>query len=349
MPLGSRPTLFQHALSLHRQHPDSPLPRDGDPYPDDDPQRDSRPRTRRDPRLQGADVAEVLDRHFADPDAQPGELAEAFHDVDVPIHDNDHINAAARRADREHVRRTGRWLVRHSTDRCAATVGLALLAADWAEEDIPLIETIGLMSNWFGPLAAKALAHRRGGNQALVWLAQRVAGWGRVYVIEEACRYPDEESRRWLLRNACDGDYLNGYFAGQVATAAHLHHAITGTDVDNDLVDHTGRLLHIMADCHGMGMTLEHHPPAPIVLAAHAMHLSHQTPTVARYREAALITYHLTKRSRRNAAAPPNNGTTSPGDTWPYSTGRAGATQSLRTSTGKVTMPPDSSPPWQSR
>ena len=29
------------------------------------------------------------------------------------------------------------WLVRHSTDCNAATVGLALLAADWAEDDIP--------------------------------------------------------------------------------------------------------------------------------------------------------------------------------------------------------------------
>ncbi|MEU8301836.1 hypothetical protein AB0C04_31685 [Micromonospora sp. NPDC048909] len=55
----------------------------------------------------------------------------------------------------------------------SATVGLALLATDWAEEDIPLIQTIGLLSDRFGPLAAEALRRRRGGEEALLWLAQR--------------------------------------------------------------------------------------------------------------------------------------------------------------------------------
>lgn len=48
-----------------------------------------------------------------------------------------------------------------------------------------------------------------------------------------------------------------------------------------------------MADCHGMGMTLEHFPPAPIVLTAHAAHLSQQAPTVSRYLDAAAIAFHL--------------------------------------------------------
>lgn len=46
--------------------------------------------------------------------------------------DRECIAAAALRADRQRVQHTGRWLVRHSTDRCSATVGLALLAADSA-------------------------------------------------------------------------------------------------------------------------------------------------------------------------------------------------------------------------
>lgn len=217
----------------------------------------------------------------------------------MPIHRNEHIAAAALRADRQRVRQTGRWLVRHSTDRCAATVGLALLATDCSEDDIPLIQTIGLLSNRFGPLAAEALRRRRGGETALLWLAQRVAGWGRVYVIEALCHHGAHTSRHWLLRHACDGDFLNGYFAGQVATVAHLHQAITDTDADDDLVDHTGRLLKIMAGCGGMGMTLAHYPPAPVVLAAHAAHLARRAPTVDRYVDAATIADHL-------AGRPPN-------------------------------------------
>ncbi|WP_336204126.1 hypothetical protein [Nonomuraea sp. LPB2021202275-12-8] len=292
-PLGPQITLFDHALRLHRQSPDAPLAREGEPYPDEDPhRRRTGPRTPEDPRSQGADVAAVLDAHFAG-DAPPSELADAFHDVHVPIQHNEHIAAAALRADRQRVQRTGRWLVRHGTDRCSVIVGLALLAADWAEEDTELIRTIGLLSNRFGPLAAKAL-RRRGGGEALLWLAQRVAGWGRVYVVEELCGWGlSDAARAWLLRHSCDGHFLNGYFAGKVATAAHLHEAIIGPDVDDALVDHTSRLLGSMADCAGMGLTLAGYPPARAVLEAHAGHLARQSPTVGRYVSAAVLADRL--------------------------------------------------------
>jgi hypothetical protein len=242
-PLGPQISLFDHALRLHQQAPDSVLPRYGEPYPDDKlHRRRSRPRAPEDRRLEGADVAAILDAHFARADAPPSELAGAFHDVYVPIHHNEHVAAAALRADEQRVQETGRWLVRHSTDQCSATVGLALLAADWTEEDIPLIQTIGLLSNGFGALAAHALGRRHTrGERALLWLAERVTGWGRVYVVEELCPVWPFKSRSWLLRHACDGDFLNGYFAGKVATAAHLDEAITSADADDELVDHTGR------------------------------------------------------------------------------------------------------------
>ncbi len=102
------------------------------------------------------------------------------------------------------------------------------------------------------------------------------------------CQFPGV-----LLRHACDGDYLNGYFAGKVATTAHLHEAITSANPDDELIDHTGRLLRTMADCGGMGMTLEHYPPAPVVLAAHAAHLARQAPTANRYVDAAMIANYL--------------------------------------------------------
>ncbi|GIE89571.1 hypothetical protein Are01nite_60510 [Actinoplanes regularis] len=294
--LGPQITLFDHALRLHQRDPDAVLPRDGEPYPDDERYR-SRTRPEIDPRLVGADVAAILDRHLSRPDAPPSELAGALQGVFVPIHRNEHIEAAALRADRRRVRQAGHWLVRHGTDRDVVTVGLALLATDRTEGDIPLIRTIGLLSNSFGALAAEALQRRhRGGSEALLWLAERVSGWGRVYVVEALCRFGAGNSRAWLLRHACDGDFLDGYFAGKVATAAHLHEAITGADVDDDLIDHTGRLLKAMADCGGMSTTLEHYPPAPIVLATHADHLGRQAPTVARYLDAAVIADHLTAK-----------------------------------------------------
>ncbi|MFD1148029.1 hypothetical protein [Saccharothrix hoggarensis] len=286
---GPRTSLYDHAVRLHERHPDGPLPRDGRPFPDE-PRPRRRPR-RTEQRRVGADVAAALDRHFAGDDP-PEALAEAVRDLDVPIHRNDHIAAAALRADRERVRRTGRWLVRHGEHQYAVAVGLALLASDHDEDDIPLIRTIGLLSDTFGPLAAAALQRRRGGSDALVWLGDRVAGWGRVYVVEALCAVGGAGARDWLLRRSCDRDYLNGYFAGKVATAAHLHEAIT-TGSDDDLVDHTTDLLTVMAYCDGMGTTLEHYPPAHAVLEAHLGHFERLRPTAARHRRGTRLVDNL--------------------------------------------------------
>jgi hypothetical protein len=293
--LGSQLSLFDYAARTHQENPDAPLFRDGEPYPDDAQHRGrkSRPRAPEDRRREGADVAAALDAYFADLSAEPGDLTEAFHELYVPIHPNDHIAAAACRADADRVRATGRWLVQHATDRCAATVGLALLATLWDDDDLPLIKTIGLLSNRFGPLAARALERRSGGSEALLWLAERVTGWGRVYVVESLCEVGSAAARPWMLRRACDGDYLNRYFAGRVATAAHLHEAITAANPDSELVDHTGLLLTIMADSGGTGITLDHYPPAAAVLQAHCEHASHLEPSVERFFIAAQLVEYL--------------------------------------------------------
>ncbi|MFF1558791.1 hypothetical protein [Streptomyces sp. NPDC058279] len=295
---GSPTTLFDHALRLHQLVPGEPLPRDGEPYPDDGLHRHRKgPKAPGDRHSAGKDVALVLDAHFARASAPPSELADAFHDVYVPIHRNEHIAAAAGRADRERVRQTGRRLVRHGTDRCSVTVGLALLAAVGTADDIPLIQTIGLLSNRFGPLAAHAFESRAGGVEALLWLAERVTGWGRVYVVEALCRLDDPSARPWLLRRACDGDFLNGYFAGKVAKVAKVHEALADFGTDSETVDHVGRLLHLMSDCGGMGLTLAHYPHSAAVLEAHARHVGSLGPTIERYFTIAVLAQHLTTKS----------------------------------------------------
>ncbi|MFG2490437.1 hypothetical protein ACGFSD_05080 [Streptomyces caniferus] len=243
------------------------------------------------------DVARILDVHFARASACPSELGDVFHDVHVPIHHNEHIAAAAERADRDRALRTGRWLVRHGTDRCSVTVGMAIVAAVGTTEDIPLVQTIGLLSHQFGPLAVHAFERLPGGGEALLWLADRVTGWGRVYVVEALCRLDDQATRSWLLRRACDGDFLNGYFAGKVATVAKLHEALGELDTDSVMLDHIGRLLHMMSDCGGMGLTLAHYPHSAAVLEAHARNVGSLDPTIERYFTLALLAQHLTAKS----------------------------------------------------
>lgn len=302
---GSQTALFDYALQLHRLNPEEPLPRHGEPYPDDaSHRRQPRPRAPKDLRLAGREAALVLDAYFARTTALPDELADSFHDVYIPIHPNEHVTAVAERADRERVRETGRWLVRHGTDRCSVTVGLALVAAVGEVDDIPLAQTVGLLSHRFGPLAARALERLPGGAEALRWLADRVTGWGRVYVVEALCRLDDPVARPWLLRRACDGDFLNAYFVGNVAQTAGLHEAITRPRVDADITDHTGRLLLVMTYSRGMGMTLSSYPHAEVVLAAHLRHLERLAPAASRYCLAALLASNLGQYRDAGSAGP---------------------------------------------
>ncbi|MEU4115197.1 hypothetical protein AB0F71_11970 [Kitasatospora sp. NPDC028055] len=289
-----RPGLYDHALRLHRLTPDDPLPRDGEPFPDAELHEGPGPERPLGRGTQGVGVVRVLDAHFARPSAPPEALAPAFHDVHVPIHPDDGITAAALRHDPDQVRAAGRWLVRHGDDQCAVTVGLALLAATGTAEDIPLVRTIGLLSNHFGPLAAHALERLDPSARSLLWLADRTASWGRVYVVEALCRLDHPDARPWLLRRAIDGDFLNGYFAGTVATTARLHEQVEHFAADHELLDHTGRLLAMLAYASGMGTTLRHYPHSATVLRAHLRAVSALRPTVGRLTTLAALTRQLT-------------------------------------------------------
>lgn len=290
---GRRKSLFGHALAMHTRAPEGPLPRDGEPYPDAERHRRSPPNRPRDPALVGVEAARILQEHFANPVAVPADLVDAFHDIHIPFHSNEHIVTAARATDPNRVRATGRWLVRHSTDQCSAIIGLALLGVAGTVEDIPLIQTIGLLSDKFGAPAATALERQNNGTTSLIWLADRVAGWGRVYVVEAICRLADPAARPWLLRHPVDGDALNGYFAGRVAEISGLHEAIMDPSADDDLVDHAGRLLCVLTVSQGMGVSIEDYSHAAAVLDAHAQHLATQEPTAKRYAAAAKLADYL--------------------------------------------------------
>ncbi|PYC88079.1 hypothetical protein C7C46_01630 [Streptomyces tateyamensis] len=221
-------------------------------------------------------------------------MASALASLDVPIHRDRSIAALVARHNPDRIRTVGRYLVRHGTSRSAATTGLALLAETATEADIPLIQTIGLLSNHLGPLAARALEQLPDGTPALLWLADRVSGWGRVYVVEALCRLADPRARAWLLRRAADGDFLNGYFAAKVARVAAVHEAIADPTADSEVVDHTGALLSIMTECGGMGGTLAHHPQARAMLTAYAEQVARLEPNLGRFASIRVLADDLT-------------------------------------------------------
>ncbi|WP_107425141.1 hypothetical protein [Streptomyces sp. CB02400] len=193
----------------------------------------------------------------------------------MPIHPNARITEAALRAGAR-AREAGRRLVRHGTDTDDVVVGLALLAAVGTVDDVPYIQTIGLLSCTFGPLAADAPERLPDGAESLLWLADRVAGWGRAHVVEALCRLAHGHSdvRHWLLRRAADGDFLNGYFAGEVARASALDQALTGC------------------------------PHAEEALAAHLRHLDRLGPSPSRYCIAAMLARNLGEHGDEGSVAP---------------------------------------------
>lgn len=288
-------TLFQHALRLHRLTPDEPLHRGGEPFPDAERRR--RRRGQLDRSRAGVETARVLDAYFRDTWVSPRQLAVVLRDVPVSYRHDEHISAAVLSAPADRARSTGRWLVRHGTDLAPVAVGLALLAEVGTVDDIELIRTIGLLSEALGPLAVQALDRLPGGVEALIWLAERVTTWGRVHAVDALCRHVDDHPavRPWLLRRAVDGDHLNGYFAETVARLTALHEVIAHSGADAEVVDHAGRLLHVMKYSEGMGTSLRQYPPALTVLEAHVRHIERLGPTPERYFAAASVAHYMTE------------------------------------------------------
>ncbi len=175
-------SLFEYARLLHQVHPESPFPRDRrDPLPDADAHRGCSMRPK-DARQEGVAVADLLVAYLAEPHGELERLEAKLHTFHVPTFRNDHLRSAAWRADADVVHRTGRWLVENARDRCAATVGVALIESCPAEEDVALLRMTGLLYGWFAPLVASALRRLRD-DESRVWLAQRSSGWPSAAVL----------------------------------------------------------------------------------------------------------------------------------------------------------------------
>ncbi|WP_327151145.1 hypothetical protein [Nocardia sp. NBC_01329] len=278
-------TFYDHAVALARRYPDIPLPREGEPYPDEDRRAVRRfdgPSDDRD----GARTAQLIDDFFRTPIAQRdiARLCRMTIEYQVPIHRAPAVVAAIGRADRQQVLDLGRHLTRTSTDTDPTVLGMAILAEVGTDEDIPLIRTIGLLSDTFGPLAAEALARLPKPTANLIRLTDRVSGWGRVYLVEAVCGLDDPLAHPWLLRKPCDGDFLNGYFAEKITRAAPVHEAIAAPDADEDVVDHTGRLLSALVWSQGTGGTIIDYRHAEQVLTDYLTHTARLTPNLSRYR-----------------------------------------------------------------
>ncbi|MFB8003559.1 hypothetical protein [Nocardia sp. NPDC056000] len=307
---NSPTTFYQHALALVHRYPDVPLPRDGEPYPDAD-RRRNRVWSADRSDDQGARTSRLIDEFFSAP-TEHRDIARLYREVvdyDIGIALWPSIAAAIRRADPGQARELGRHLARTSTDQNPTVLGMALLAVVGTEDDISLIQTIGLLSDTFGLLASQALTRLPDATANLIWLADRTAGWGRVYAVCAICELADPAADWWLLRRACDGHHLNGEFAYNVACAAPVHDAIAAPDADEALIDHTGNLLSTLAWCDGMGGTLWEYVHSEQALAHYLSRISALPPNLVRYQSVWALACFLDGRPN---VPPPNWATLEP-------------------------------------
>lgn len=126
-----------------------------------------------------------------------------------------------------------------------------------------------------------------------------MTAWGRVHAVDALCRHVDDHPavRPWLLRRALDGDFLNSYFADTVARVTALHEAVAASGADAEVVDQTGRILHVMTYCEGMGTPLRRCPHAVSLMEAHVRHLRRLGPTAERFFAAATVAHHLVQQT----------------------------------------------------
>ncbi|MFE3187541.1 hypothetical protein ACFXHA_00945 [Nocardia sp. NPDC059240] len=281
---GRHTTFYEHALALARSHPDIPLPEEGKPYPDAN-RRGIRRGSDDRSDFQGVRTTRLIDEFFSTP-AEHRDIAELCRKVieyDIEIVLWPSMAAAISRAHPDEVREVGRHLARTSVDMNPTVLGMAMLAVVGTEADVPLIQTIGLLADTFGHLAAKALTRLPDATTNLIWLADRTAAWGRVDLVYAICELGDPPAEPWLLRKPCDGHYLNGEFAYKVACAAPIHSALAAPNADEALVDHTGDLLATLVWCDGMGGTIWDYKHAEQVLADYLSHTRRLAPNPDRY------------------------------------------------------------------
>ncbi|WP_312687508.1 hypothetical protein [Kosakonia sp.] len=137
------------------------------------------------------------------------------------------------------------WLAQESPDRNPVKCAIALLAFFPSEENRARVTTLGLHEE-FTLFTAVALHNMLPANlheDALVTLAKRVQGWGRIQLIERLPEVVSPATRGWLLREGYDNAVMQEYTAWDCATKGQLLAALMQGQPDTALLAGAGDIL----------------------------------------------------------------------------------------------------------
>ena len=253
-------SLYEHAHRLQQAAPGRPLPDGGRPFPGEA-HLPAPKGVLADPKQRDELLRSSMELYLRPDQPSPESASAMLHKLLPriiarwdPVRDAVRDTVAAMCPDDpERVREYGRELVRRGTHRQTVWAGLALLLGTAQPEDVPYVETLGLLPDCTEPVL-EVLAGLPATAPALMRLAECVPKY-HGYAVSLLCRsgssVSEPATRHWLLRHGlADSPYVAADWARNLAEITELEAALERGPVDRDVLVNTGRLLEGMARPH---------------------------------------------------------------------------------------------------
>ncbi|MFC5750538.1 hypothetical protein [Actinomadura rugatobispora] len=283
-PIGDGPSYYEHVRHLLRSSDSGPPPGDGFPGPDS--HTADRPRS-----PTGSDLDALLGALSGVlTDWPPSRemllrLDELLRQLHL-MHERGELRARILARDdfsEDRLRTLGRWLARTGAHIGAVELGLLLLGIAGNDDDRDTILTLSLLE---GPCccAADALAGSQSRPyEALFEMARKRTGWARIDAITHMRGATvDRHIKDWLVREACEGSFLDVYIADIVAETGDLAAALTTAPADDDVLNGAGWILIAMCDREFPTTSILTFSAAETILTAYAQRVLARPPTLRR-------------------------------------------------------------------
>ncbi|WP_392558837.1 hypothetical protein [Orbus mooreae] len=137
------------------------------------------------------------------------------------------------------------WLLLNSPDREVIKFSIAILGRfNTSQKELFLLFA---MHDEFTLYSAVALQNTLSPpievENALLTLAKKVDGWGRIHLVERLAKNPSQEVKNWLLREGYKNSVMYEYLAYTCATAGDLQTALAQPSADMALLVATGEMI----------------------------------------------------------------------------------------------------------
>ncbi|MBO2461429.1 hypothetical protein [Actinomadura violacea] len=277
-------SLYEHARRLFRLNPDGPLPDGGRPWPDRGDHPEVRVRERK------AALAAVLREFIDDPSLTAADLHDRCTGLAVTTMDATGVLHELAPEPSQRLVDAARWLVRNGWDRRAVIVGLSLLCGNAELHDVPVVQTVGLLS-FADRLAVEVLAKVPGAEHHLIWLTERSRTRIRVAAAEALSGNEDPVVRDWVL--STPRELLSSERARKLAEWHGLAEKLGLTAVDDALWDHAANLLLAMTSTHNYQSEISRYRDATVVYQRWVELADRQPPTLERAASLAMVAQDL--------------------------------------------------------